>query len=197
MRMAGDVLFFRSLSKGTTFLFITGWVFHFTFLLMIIRHLRYFIHPVPELITALGGAAMFLGGVLLVSLILLVIRRVLEQRTAYVTSFADYFVLLLIIGIVFTGMLMRSEVYRPDIIAVNRFVLELFDIKAPLHMLGMHPAVAPGNVVFMCHLSLVCFLLMYFPFSKLMHSAGYLFSPTRNMVNNPRDVRHVNPWDNS
>ncbi|QWR76197.1 respiratory nitrate reductase subunit gamma [Candidatus Magnetomonas plexicatena] len=197
LRMAGDVLFFRSLSKGTTFLFITGWIFHFTFLLMIIRHLRYFIHPVPECIVALGGAAMFLSVVLLLSLVLLVIRRALDERTAYVTSLADYFVLLVIIGIVFTGILLRHEPFRPDIVAVNRFVMELMDVKAPLHMLGMHPAVAPGNVVFMCHLSLVCFLLMYFPFSKLMHSAGYFFSPTRNMVNNPRDVKHVNPWDNS
>ncbi|MEO5357023.1 MAG: respiratory nitrate reductase subunit gamma [Nitrospirae bacterium YQR-1] len=205
LRMAGDVLFFRSLSKGTTFLFITGWIFHFTFLMMIIRHLRYFIHPVPGLITALGNGAMFLSVVLLVSLILLVIRRFAEERTAYVTVLADYVVLFLIIGITMTGIMMRCEPFRPDIVAVNAFVLQLMDLKAPFKMLGMHPAellhkgqaLSPGDVIFMCHLSFVFFLLMYFPFSKLMHAAGYFFSPTRNMVNNPRDVRHVNPWDNS
>jgi nitrate reductase gamma subunit len=173
--------------------------------MMIIRHLRYFIHPVPGLIVALGNGALFLALVLLVSLVLLVIRRFADERTAYVTVLADYFVLLLIIGIVITGILMRCEPFRPDIVAVNVFVSELMNMKTPFKMLGMDPAkllhmnqtLAPGDVIFMCHLSLVFFLLMYFPFSKLMHSAGYFFSPTRNMVNNPRDVRHVNPWDNS
>ena len=38
-------------------------------------------------------------------------------------------------------------------------------------------------------------LLAYFPFSKLMHMAGVFLSPTRNLANNNRMVRHVNPWD--
>ena len=37
--------------------------------------------------------------------------------------------------------------------------------------------------------------MAYFPFSKLMHAAGIFFSPTRNMPNNSRAVRHVNPWN--
>ena len=36
---------------------------------------------------------------------------------------------------------------------------------------------------------------MYFPFSKLMHMGGIFLSPTRNLANNNRMVRHVNPWD--
>jgi hypothetical protein len=42
---------------------------------------------------------------------------------------------------------------------------------------------------------LVSTLLAYFPFSKLMHAPGVLFSPTRNQVNDPRTRRHVNPWN--
>ncbi len=38
-------------------------------------------------------------------------------------------------------------------------------------------------------------LLAYFPFSKLVHMAGVFLSPTRNLANNNRAVRHVNPWD--
>jgi hypothetical protein len=37
-------------------------------------------------------------------------------------------------------------------------------------------------------------LLAYFPFSKLMHMGGVFLSPTRNMANNNRSKRHVNPW---
>lgn len=39
-------------------------------------------------------------------------------------------------------------------------------------------------------------LLIYFPFSKLMHMGGIFMSPTRNMRCNTREVRHVNPWNN-
>jgi nitrate reductase gamma subunit len=38
-------------------------------------------------------------------------------------------------------------------------------------------------------------LLAYFPFSKLMHLGGVFLSPTRNMLANTREVRHVNPWN--
>ena len=43
--------------------------------------------------------------------------------------------------------------------------------------------------------ALVCALLAYFPFSKLMHAPGVFFSPTRNLPANARAVRHVNPWN--
>lgn len=51
------------------------------------------------------------------------------------------------------------------------------------------------SVMFWFHLSLVCTLLIYFPASKLMHAGGVFMSPTRNMANNNRMVRHINPWN--
>ena len=59
------------------------------------------------------------------------------------------------------------------------------------------PVVPPEGIspVFYGHLFLVSVLLAYFPFSKLTHMAGVFLSPTRNMANNNRAVRHVNPWD--
>jgi hypothetical protein len=42
---------------------------------------------------------------------------------------------------------------------------------------------------------LITVLLAYFPFSKLMHAGGVFLSPTRNMANNSRMVRHINPWN--
>ena len=41
----------------------------------------------------------------------------------------------------------------------------------------------------------MCVLLAYFPFSKLMHLGGVFLSPTRNMANNTRMHRHINPWN--
>ena len=37
-------------------------------------------------------------------------------------------------------------------------------------------------------------LLVYFPFSKLVHGGGLLLSPTRNQRTN-FEKRFVNPWD--
>jgi nitrate reductase gamma subunit len=49
--------------------------------------------------------------------------------------------------------------------------------------------------LFTAHFFLVCVLFAVFPFSKLMHMAGVFMSPTRNMANNNRMRRHVNPWN--
>jgi hypothetical protein len=49
--------------------------------------------------------------------------------------------------------------------------------------------------LFLCHLLLVCALATYFPFSKLMHMGGVFLSPTRNLANNSRSRRHINPWN--
>jgi nitrate reductase gamma subunit len=49
--------------------------------------------------------------------------------------------------------------------------------------------------IFFIHLFFVCILFAYFPYSKLMHFAGIFLSPTRNLANNSRKVRHINPWN--
>jgi nitrate reductase gamma subunit len=41
----------------------------------------------------------------------------------------------------------------------------------------------------------VSVLAVYFPFSKLMHFGGVFLSPTRNLANNSRRKRHINPWN--
>jgi len=51
-----------------------------------------------------------------------------------------------------------------------------------------------ANPAFTVHLFLLTVLMAYFPFSKLMHAGGVFFSPTRNMPNDNRTRRHVNPW---
>jgi len=57
--------------------------------------------------------------------------------------------------------------------------------------------VIPDGVggLFYAHLFMVCVLFAYFPISKLMHMGGIFLSPTRNMANNTRAQRHVNPWN--
>ena len=43
-------------------------------------------------------------------------------------------------------------------------------------LLTLHPVLPPANPVFLWHLTLVELLLLYFPYSKLMHACGIFLS---------------------
>jgi nitrate reductase gamma subunit len=99
---------------------------------------------------------------------------------------ADYFPLFLILGIVLSGIFMRYFV-KTDIVSVKELTMGL---------VTFHPRIPEGvGTIFYIHVFLVSVLLIYFPFSKLMHMGGVFLSPTRNLANNNRMKIHVNPWN--
>jgi nitrate reductase gamma subunit len=105
---------------------------------------------------------------------------------SYISLPADYFPLFLISAVAITGILMRY-VLKVDIVSVKNLTLGLVTFS---------PKVPDGiGVLFYIHLFLVCVLLAYIPFSKILHMAGIFLSPTRNLSNNSRFVRHLNPWN--
>jgi nitrate reductase gamma subunit len=211
-RMALEILFFRSLFRNTRteirkdgprvaygsnkWLWLGGMVFHWTMLIILIRHLRFFTEPVPRAITILqdvdgflqiGVPVFYMTSVLfLLAAGWLFLRRVVSPQLRYISLANDYFPLFLLLGIGTTGFLMR-HLMKTDIVAVKQLTLGLlsFNPSAPAEASGM----------FYAHLFLVCVLFAYFPFSKLTHMAGVFMSPTRNLANNNREVRHINPWN--
>jgi nitrate reductase gamma subunit len=77
--------------------------------------------------------------------------------------------------------------WKVDVIKVKELAMSLATLR---------PAVPEGiGVLFFIHLFLVCTLIAYFPFSKLMHLGGIFLSPTRNLPNDSRMRRHINPWN--
>ncbi len=187
MRMIPEILFFRSLLKGGTtekILWVGGWIFHVSFLLIVLRHLRFFTYPVNSCIMFFQNIGIWAGLIFPVALLILIIRRFTNERLALITLFADYFVLVLIISIGFTGLLLKYFV-RVNLVDVKAFVYGLVTFS---------PTQMPDSTLFLIHFSLVLVLLVYFPFSKLMHSWGVFVSPARVQLDNPREVRHVNPW---
>jgi len=211
MRMVLEVLLFRSLFRNTKLEFRQGpkidyasakwlWlgaiVFHYAFLVVFIRHLRFFTEPVPGFIHLIenvdgflevGVPRLFLSGVmLLAALTYLFLRRVTVPQLSYISLAGDYFPLFLIFGIGLTGILMRYFI-KVDVVAAKELTLGLATL---------HPTVPEGiGSIFYLHLFLVSALFAYFPFSKLVHMAGVFLSPTRNLPNNSRIQRHINPWN--
>ncbi len=210
-RMALEVLFFRSLFRNlktelrdgpklvygsNKWLWLAGLAFHWSFLIVLIRHLRFFTHPVPDFVNMIDSLDGFLqigsphllmtGVVLLLAVTYLFLRRVFIPQVRYISLPADYLPLFLIIGIATSGILMRYF-YKVDIIKVKELTLGLATLN---------PEVPAGiGVIFYVHLFLISSLFAYFPFSKLMHMGGVFLSPTRNLANNSRMKRHVNPWN--
>lgn len=210
VRMALEVLCFRSLFRNTKseihegrlvhgsdkWLWLFAILFHYSFLVVFIRHFRLFLEQVPGLILIIesldgffqiGVPFVYLTDLMLVAgVAFLLARRILLPQIRYISMMSDYFPLFLILGIAISGILMRYFI-RVDITAVKMFVIGLVSLK---------PVSVPEiGVIFYVHLFLISTLLFYFPFSKLMHAGGVFLSPTRNLANNNRMVRHINPWN--
>ena len=211
VRMILEVVFLRSLFRNTKcqlkegtkisyewekWLWLFSLAFHWTFFTVLFRHLRFFTEPVPACVDLVAKLDGFLqiglpelrisGVVLIVAVTLLFLRRIWIPQVKYISLGSDYFPLFLIFGIAFTGILMRYFT-KVDIVGVKAFTMGLVTFK---------PHITKGiGSIFYVHLFFVSVLLAYFPFSKLMHLGGIFMSPTRNLANNSRVKRHVNPWN--
>jgi nitrate reductase gamma subunit len=220
IRMFLEIVCFRSLFRNTRlklkhgpkiaynleiFLWVGALAFHYAFLTVLLRHLRFFIEPVPMPIQLLenldsffrmellydvaqvGLPGVYLSGiVLLAAVTYLFLRRVFIPNVRYISLAADFFPLFLIFGIALTGILMRY-VAKMDVTAAKELTMGL---------VTFHPTIPAGVAsIFYVHLFFVSVLLAYFPFSKLMHLGGIFLSPTRNLPADTRATRHVNPWN--
>ena len=190
-RLAAEVLEFRSLFRGDRRLWAAGWAFHLSLLLLAIGHVGGLV--VPEFARGVLGLseaqfhhlAQLTGGAFgilaIVPLLYLLLRRFSNERLRYLSTFADYFALSLLLLVILTGNQMRF-LGSLDMLQARQFIAGV---------LAFHPVAAPPAPAFVAHLLLVCALLAYIPFSKLVHLGGLVFSPTLNQKNDPRERRHV------
>lgn len=183
-RLFREVVFFASLFRSNKWTWLFGWLFHFGLLLVLLRHLRYFVEPTwlwVDLIQPFGKYGAF---AMIIGLVGLWGRRLLVDRVRYISAPSDHLMLALLLAIGVSGALMTFSV-KVDIIGLKAFFLGLmrFDIQ-PL----------PADPLVLFHLAAVLVLLVIFPYSKLLHAPGIFFSPTLNQVDNPRERRHETVW---
>jgi nitrate reductase gamma subunit len=209
--MALEVLLFRSLFRNlktqlgedkklsygeAKWLWAAGLAFHWSFLIILVRHLRFFTDPVPMAVKMaesldsflqIGTPLLYITDVVLLAAVLyLFLRRIGIPQLSYISLINDYFPLFLIFGIGLTGVLMRYFT-KTDIVSVKMMAMNL---------VSFHPSIPQGiGVLFYIHLFLLSTLFAYFPFSKLVHMAGVFLSPTRVLANTSRVKRHINPWN--
>lgn len=112
----------------------------------------------------IGGAA----GILLLAIgLLLLLRRLTLPRVREITGIPDVLATLLVVVIIITGDLLRFT--AP------------FDLKQTrvwvASLLTFSPVI-PTNDMFLLHLALSQVLIMFIPFSKILHFGGIFFTQT-------------------
>ncbi len=149
---AFDLFFFRRLFASNKVIWLGSWAFHAAFVLVILRHLKYFLNPVPDCIWYVQPFGLVAGYVLTFALPYVMLVRT-AAKIKYV-SYQNYVILGLLFFICATGLLMRNF-FRPDLIDVKNFTMGI---------VAFSPSQPPGNFFFVLHFSLVLLLIPYLPF---------------------------------
>jgi len=166
--VAKDILVFAKTYRSSKVLWAMAFVLHIGLLMVAMGHIRTVtevswlwglfdlsdggIEDASLILGSIAGIAMLAGG------LLLRIRR-FTPTCRFISAFEDYYVLVLLLAIVFTGMGMRwfTEIEVSQIREYSRGVIA----ADPEHVVY--------NAWFMWHLFLAQMLIIYFPFSKLVH----------------------------
>lgn len=184
LRVAREVAFFESLFKANKWIWLFAALFHAALLLVLLRHLRYFLEPVPAWVVWIQPFGLYAGFGMLAGLAGLWARRFLVERIRYISTYSDHLMLALLAAIAVTGLAMKY-LSHTDIVAVKAFMLGL---------MAFDPQPLPADPSLLLHLALVAALMAVFPLSKLLHAPGLFFSPSRNQADTPRESRHLAPW---
>lgn len=167
--------FFPGLFKSDRMLWLGAWIFHGVLAAILVGHIRVAI-DFPRLWVALGinadtmsSVSGGIGGILIMAAILfLIVRRLLVKRVREITQNGDWIALFLILAIICTGNMMRFFGHF-DLELTRAYFASLFTLQF---------AAPPLKVWFLLHFLLVQSLLMYIPFSKLLHFGGIFFTQT-------------------
>ncbi len=172
-----ETCFFSSLYKADKNLWLIGWFFHAMLALVFIGHMRV-ISWLPDktlmalgmdadaintMSTTAGGGA---GIIMLVTAVIILVRRMTVHRVKQISSPGDYFAMILILAVIITGDAMRFFAHQ-DLAATREYFCGLITFTA---------VNLPSNPWFLAHYLLGQALIMYIPFSKVLHFGGIFFT---------------------
>ena len=175
-----EALLFKSLFSGDRVLWTMAWFFHVVLALVCLGHFRVFFN-VDKLLMGLGmseesihamssGAGGAAGIVILATAVFLLLRRLLVPRAREITGASDYFALLLVGVIILTGNMMRFGAEHLDLTMTRTYFAGL------ARFADVTGEAALQNSKFLIHMCLACVLIIYIPFSKILHFGGIFFT---------------------
>ncbi|MBI5103078.1 MAG: hypothetical protein HZB33_14780 [Nitrospirae bacterium] len=147
-----DLLTFRRVFVSSGPLWFGSMLFHVSFFLVCIRHLRYFTDPVPFWVQDMQVCGIVAGYVLPASILYLLSIRTISIKHRYLT-YDNYLVLGLTLLISLTGLFMLNF-FKPDLLLIKEFSLGL---------LAFHPTHVGGSYLFLIHTAVFFLLALLLP----------------------------------
>jgi len=162
---AADMLTFRKLWMSNGWLWTGSWTFHLSFLLVIMRHLRFAMDPVPECITFVQFPGLVAGYMLPVSVAIIALTRIAGREQYF--SLKNTLLVAHVFSIAVTGLLMRF--FKTDLVTAKEFVIGIFTFS---------PSAIPDSFLFILHFSLVLILIPFLP-SHILAAPLVMFEARR------------------
>ena len=152
------------------------------------HHLGLALDPAPAWAVGARLAAAWAAYLLLAALFFLLVRRLASLPVVYLSTPADYLLLVLIICVVLSGLGLRL-LARVDLVVLKPYLagIIMLDYGSP----------PPGGWLFLVHMFLGGALVVLIPFTRLCHGLMILFNPVLRQTDTARSKGHINPWDHS
>lgn len=152
LKAALDILLLRRLLKVNDVLWVGEWIFHMSLLILMLRHLRYFLEPVPGLVAALEIPGIIAAWLLPASLLYICIMKLLIEKKPYLSSY-NFILLGIVMALCISGLLMKY-VFPSDLVDIKYFTLSLVTFRS---------ADPPADITFLSHFLFFLVLLLSLP----------------------------------
>ena len=168
-----ELFLFGSLFRHHKLFWLFGWIMHLALGFIIVGHI-FGIYFLGRQFTIIGLApetsrvlshlfGTVAGWVLIISLLVLLGRRLYDPEARVTSDLLNYFELALLAAIAFTGMKLRWGTNWWEVALVREYVAGL---------VRLHPVSVSVSPWFWGHFLLVNVLVMYLPHSRLLHGLG-------------------------
>jgi nitrate reductase gamma subunit len=165
-----ETFLFKKLFRGDMSLWVIGGLFHLMLAITFLDHYDRILAFMGLTSGSLFRIPLLSGGptgiILLGCVFLLLIRRLVVTRVAQVSLMSDYVALLLILAVVATGDGLRF-MSGYDVVRMREYFSGLLAFTYN----GL-----PENAWFILHYLFAQILIIYIPFSKILHFGGIFFT---------------------
>ncbi len=177
LKGAADILLLRRLFRDNGALWAGEWLFHISFILIVLGHMRFFFNPVPEFFNTFRIMGYAAGYVFLFAVLYILVFRVAIERGAYISQ-RNFILVLIAFFIGASGMYMHL-IDRIDLVMVKEFGLGIVSFS---------PQAAPHGGIFVIHFILAMLFILLIP--SHVFTAPFVVTDARRREEMLRKVMH-------